>query len=60
MEPQAKPHIVSADRLGSGLIITFDDGKCGLYSTDLLYAILPQAQEVSDSKFDDDIDGSNG
>lgn len=46
MEDQAKPHIVSADRLDGSLIITFSDGQCGMYSSALLYKILPQAEEL--------------
>jgi hypothetical protein len=40
--------ISSVDRLNDGVIITFDDGKCALYSTDLLYATLDQAQLLED------------
>jgi hypothetical protein len=36
-----------------GLIITFGDGKCALFSADLLYASLPQAQELHENDEDD-------
>ncbi|MGI4981448.1 MAG: hypothetical protein ACRYHB_13780 [Janthinobacterium lividum] len=46
MTDQTTPHLTSADRLDGNLIITFDDGKCGLYSSDLLYATLAQAKQL--------------
>jgi hypothetical protein len=36
-----------------GLIITFGDGKCALFSADLLYASLSQAQEVHENEEED-------
>jgi hypothetical protein len=35
--------VVDAERLGGGVIITFDDGKCAVYSAPLLYSILSNA-----------------
>ena len=40
------PRILYADRLNGGVIITFDDGKCAVYSAALLHATLPQAEQV--------------
>jgi hypothetical protein len=36
-----------------GVIITFSDGKCALFSADLLYATLSQAQELHDNEEED-------
>jgi hypothetical protein len=46
METTADPRLISAERLDNALVITFDDGRCGLYSASLLYSILPQATEI--------------
>jgi hypothetical protein len=32
--------------MDGGLIITFDDGQCGIYSAAMLLAALPQAEHV--------------
>ena len=36
-----------------GLIITFSDGKCALFSADLLYTSLSQAQELHENDEED-------
>ena len=36
-----------------GLIITFSDGKCALFPADLLYAMLPEAQELKENDEED-------
>ena len=48
MEDPKEPHVVSADRLDGSLIITFEDGRCGVYSSRLLYRLLPLARELQD------------
>jgi hypothetical protein len=45
-ETTAGPRLLSAERLDNAVVITFDDGKCSLYSAALLYSILPQAKEI--------------
>ncbi len=50
MKSQEEPHVVSADRLNASVIITFNDGRCAVYSSALLYAALPQAEELYDSR----------
>jgi hypothetical protein len=40
------PRIIEAERMEDGVIITFDDGKCAVYSTSLLHDTLPQAEAV--------------
>ncbi len=46
MEPHPERRIVFADRLDNSVVIGFDDGKTALYSAALLYATLPNAQEM--------------
>jgi hypothetical protein len=54
METQTDSLITSAERLnGRAIVITFDDGKCALYSASLLRAALPLADELEDPDPDD-------
>ncbi len=53
MSEHAKPHLISADRLDGSIVVTFDDGRCAIYSSELLYATLPQARELHDSEMID-------
>jgi hypothetical protein len=46
--PSNAPRIVYVERLGDGVIVTFDDGKCAVYPAALLYAVFPQARELRD------------
>jgi hypothetical protein len=43
MEKDCPPHIISAERVGDGVLIEFNDRKCALYPATLLYETLPQA-----------------
>jgi hypothetical protein len=52
MEPHSQHVVKYAERIGGGIMITFADGKCALFTADLLYATLPKAQELND--LDDD------
>lgn len=52
MDTQTDSRIISADRTSNGIIVTFEDGKCALYSTTLLHAMFSQAQELLDSDED--------
>ena len=54
MKDQEEPHVVSADRLDGSIIITFNDGRCAIYSSALLYATLPQAEELYDLVLDNE------
>jgi hypothetical protein len=54
MGKQFQPRVEHADRAGSGIVITFSDGKCALFPAVLLYAALPHAQEISELKDDED------
>jgi hypothetical protein len=48
MENPRVPEVIEAVRLSGDLVITFDDGKCAVYSAVLLYCIFDQAVEVTD------------
>ena len=52
MEKAAISEIVFSERLGNGIVITFDDGRCVLYSAELLNVMIPQADDITD--FQDD------
>jgi hypothetical protein len=56
MDTASQPRIVSAERLGDGVIITFDDGQSAIYPGSLLYTMLPHAIEVKES----DLNGDHG
>jgi hypothetical protein len=53
MENRSEHRVVDAERLGDGVIITFDDGKSAVYSASLLQAIFTQAQEVNEQEPDE-------
>jgi hypothetical protein len=53
MDTHTDSRIISVDRTSSGIIVTFEDGKCALYSTTLLRAMFSQAQELLDSDKDE-------
>jgi hypothetical protein len=50
METQIVPHVVWAERIGNGIIVTFNDGKCAVYSAVLLYTAFSQAEQVTESE----------
>jgi len=53
----ASPYRVSsAELFRDGVIITFADGKCALFPAELLYASLPQAQELSENEEEESSD----
>jgi hypothetical protein len=54
MKKTLDPRIVASDRLDNALVVSFDNGKTGLYSAAFLYAALSQAQiiESSDSELE--------
>ncbi|AXC16075.1 hypothetical protein ACPOL_6867 (plasmid) [Acidisarcina polymorpha] len=54
MPPTPSPLVIEAQRLDGGVIVTFDDGRCAVYSAILLYATLPQAQEVLECDWKED------
>jgi hypothetical protein len=50
MENPSDRHILVAERLNVGVVITFDNGECAIYSAALLYSMFPQAHRVDESK----------
>ena len=53
MESQRAPLMVSADRMDQSVIVTFSDGKSAVYSASLLYAMMPQAEQLDRAKPED-------
>jgi hypothetical protein len=54
MKVPLSPHIAFADRLNDAIVVTFDDGKCAIYSASMLYALMPQARQITDSELEDE------
>jgi hypothetical protein len=54
MTTESTIRIVEADRMDGGVLITFDDGKCALYSASVLYATFSQAKEVNVNELDEE------
>jgi hypothetical protein len=46
MEDKPIPRIIEASRLKDGVLITFEDGRCAVYSTAFLDAMFPNADEL--------------
>jgi hypothetical protein len=40
------PNVQCVDKLKDGILVTFEDGQCAVYSAFLLYTMLSQAQRV--------------
>ena len=38
--------VISVDRLGNDVILVFRDGRSAIFTSELLYSMLHQAQEV--------------
>jgi hypothetical protein len=53
MENPITPRIVSAERLGGGIIITFEDGKSALYPAALMYSMFHQAERLDELEWSD-------
>jgi hypothetical protein len=49
METQRAPGVTCVDRFRAGVVITFEDGKSALYSSDLLHGTFPQAEELKET-----------
>jgi len=47
------PRIIEALRMLDGILITFEDGKCALYTADFLYAMFPNADELMQDMIDE-------
>jgi hypothetical protein len=50
METASDRRILAAERLSGGVVITFDNGECAIYSPTLLYSMFPKAFRVDESK----------
>jgi hypothetical protein len=48
MERLSEPVIACVDTMPNAILVTFQDGKCAVFSASLLYATLSQAQMVKD------------
>jgi len=48
MDTPRTSRITYVDRLNGGVVIAFEDGRCALFSTALLYKTLAQAEELTD------------
>ena len=46
MKDAEERRIISVDRSRDGIVIVFDDGEIAVYPASLLYAHLPQIEEV--------------
>jgi len=46
METMPSPRVVISDRVDGGVYIEFTDGKGGLYSSSLLFEMLPKAEQI--------------
>lgn len=46
----AQPNLISAERVDSGLVLKFADGRCAFYSATLLYAAIKQAKALDEEK----------
>jgi hypothetical protein len=53
-DDKAIPRIIEALRMSDGVIITFADGRCALYTAALLHAMFPNADELIQDMSDQD------
>jgi hypothetical protein len=51
--------IISAERMGDSVFIEFADGKSALYSSSLLYALLPQVDPVNVSDLESQLEAED-
>ena len=49
METKSVTKIVHVDKCLGGLILTFNDGTCAVYSEELLLEVFPRAKECKDA-----------
>ncbi len=50
MANAVNPGLVTAERVDTGLVIKFADGRCAFYSAAVLYAALSQAKALDEDK----------
>ena len=49
MAESSTHRVCSVELFRNGIIITFADGRSALFSADVLYASLPQAEELNEN-----------
>ena len=52
IDAQTDPRILSTEKYENAVLVTFEDGRCALYSASLLHATLPQAEQLWDDEKD--------
>jgi len=53
--PESTPDVIYAERLRRGVAIEFPDGQGAIYSSELLYSIRSQAEQLPDpERFEDE------
>jgi hypothetical protein len=54
MKTDPQPRVIYAERLGDGVVITFEDGKTAVYPASLLRSMFSHANELLDEEFPTD------
>ena len=54
MEIRPEPRITYVERMSGGVVVTFEDGRCAVYSAALLNATFSQAEDLTDLPNPDD------
>lgn len=54
MKELTEPRVIEAERAASGVLITFNDGSCALYSAGLLRDVFGMAEEIPDDLPDEE------
>jgi hypothetical protein len=60
MVESSRHRVCSVEPFRNGIIITFADGRSALFSADLLYASLPQAEELTENSEEEPGDYGDG
>ena len=48
MKPNPKSQIIQAERVGGGVVMTFDDGRSFLFKANMLRAQTEHAEDITD------------
>jgi len=48
MKMKTPTRIVCAERMTDGIVVTFEDGKCAIFSTAFMYANLRYAEAITE------------
>lgn len=49
MDVPSNPSIIAAERLNEGVVLKFDNGKCGFYSSSLLFSLWSECEELNEA-----------